>query len=86
MAKFAIDLPIELKIEHRDNTLRKLVLRQTAKNIGLPQSIIEKPKRAIQYTTGVSASLRKLATKKRIPLKEYLHETFREALKREDIA
>jgi asparagine synthase (glutamine-hydrolysing) len=86
MAKFAIDLPIELKIEHRDNTLRKLVLRQTAKNIGLPQSIIEKPKRAIQYTTGVSASLRKLAKKKRIPLKEYLHETFREALKREDIA
>jgi len=76
IAKFATDLPVEFKIELPDKGLRKLVLRRVAKNLGLPQFIVKKPKRAIQYTTGINKTLKKLARKKGLPIKEYLQEVF----------
>jgi asparagine synthase (glutamine-hydrolysing) len=82
IAKFATELPVELKIEMKDNGLRKLVLRQVAENLGLPQSIAKKPKRAIQYATGVNRTLKKLATMKGMPMKEYIQETFQTVLKK----
>jgi asparagine synthase (glutamine-hydrolysing) len=78
MAKLAVALPLELKIERSEDTLRKLVLRRAAQNIGLPKSIVEKPKKAIQYTTGVAATLKKLAKKRRLSLREYLQKTYQE--------
>jgi len=82
IARLAIDLPIELKIALPDNGLRKIVLRQTAKNLGLPQSIVKRPKRAIQYTTGVNRTLKKLAKRERLPIKGYIQETFQTVLKK----
>jgi asparagine synthase (glutamine-hydrolysing) len=82
IAKFATELPVELKIEMKDNGLRKLVLRRAAENLGLPQFIAKKPKRAIQYATGVNKTLKKLATMKRMPMKEYIQETFQTVLKK----
>ena len=54
IAKFATELLVELKIEKKDSGLRKLVLRRVAENLGLPHFIAKKPKRAIQYATGVT--------------------------------
>jgi asparagine synthase (glutamine-hydrolysing) len=82
IAKFATQLPLELKIETKDNGLRKLVLRQVAENLGLPQSIAEKPKKAIQYATGVNKTLKKLATIKGISMKEYVQEIFQTVFKK----
>jgi asparagine synthase (glutamine-hydrolysing) len=82
IAKFATQLPVELKIEMKDNGLRKLVLRRVAENLGLPQFIAEKPKRAIQYATGVNKILKKLARTKGVPVKEYMKETFQTVLKK----
>jgi len=82
MAKFAIDLPLELKIESPTNSLRKLVLRRVAENLGLPQLIVKKPKRAIQYTTGINKTIKKLAKRKGLPIKEYLQNTFQTLLHR----
>jgi asparagine synthase (glutamine-hydrolysing) len=82
IAKFATDIPVELKIEMKDNGLRKLVLRQVAENLGLPQSIAKKPKRAIQYATGVNKTLKKLARTKGVSMKEYIQETFQTVLKK----
>ena len=82
IAKFATELPVELKIEMKDNGLRKLVLRRVAKNLGLPQFIVKKPKRAIQYATGVNKTLKKLAAMKGMPMKEYMRETFQTVLKK----
>ncbi|NWF87058.1 asparagine synthetase B [Candidatus Bathyarchaeota archaeon] len=76
IAKFAMELPIELKMERKENGLRKLVLRQVARNLSLPQFIVEKPKKAIQYATGVNKVLKKLATQKGLSVKEYLQKTF----------
>jgi len=82
IAKFATELPVELKIAMKDNGLRKLVLRRVAENLGLPQFIAKKPKRAIQYATGVNKILKKLATMKGMPMKEYIQETFQTVLKK----
>jgi asparagine synthase (glutamine-hydrolysing) len=82
IAKFATELPVELKIKMKDNGLRKLVLRRVAENLGLPQFIAKKPKRAIQYATGVNKTLKKLATMKEMPMKEYIQETFQTVLKK----
>jgi asparagine synthase (glutamine-hydrolysing) len=82
VAKFAVGLPIELKIQPTETTLRKLVLRNLARNLGLPQVIAERPKKAVQYSTGVSQSLKKAARRKHQTLKEYVQEKFQAAVKK----
>ena len=82
IAKFATDLPIELKIQPSNNTLRKLVLRQTARELGLPRAIVDRPKKAVQYATGISKVLNKTAKQEHLSLKDYIHRTFQIALKK----
>jgi asparagine synthase (glutamine-hydrolysing) len=79
IAKFALSLPIELKIEKKVDSLRKLVLRKVARNMGLPASIAEKPKKAVQYSTGINDALKKLAKKQKVTLKAYVNNLFRSA-------
>lgn len=76
IAEFAVSLPLEVKLEPKKDTLRKLVLRQVAKNIGLPLFIADKPKKAVQYTTGVNKALQKLAEQQRLPVGKYVEEIF----------
>jgi asparagine synthase (glutamine-hydrolysing) len=76
IAKFALNLPIELKIERSADSLRKLVLRKVAVDMGLPSSIVEKPKKAVQYATGINAALKKLAKKQKITVTEYVNKLF----------
>jgi asparagine synthase (glutamine-hydrolysing) len=76
MARLALSLPLELKMEPRDNSLRKLVLRRVAKNLGLPHFIINKPKSAIQYTTGVNNAIKRIAQRERISMTEYCRKMF----------
>ncbi|MGQ9551296.1 MAG: DUF7411 family protein [Candidatus Bathycorpusculaceae bacterium] len=77
IAEFAKDLPVGLKIERKQDSLRKQILRQTAENLGLSQFIARRPKSAIQYATGVDGALKKLAKKKGTSVKEYLWKIFR---------
>jgi asparagine synthase (glutamine-hydrolysing) len=76
IAKFALNLPLELKIERSTDTLRKLVLRKVAVDMGLPSSIVEKPKKAVQYATGISDALKKLAKKQGRTVKDYVNVLF----------
>jgi asparagine synthase (glutamine-hydrolysing) len=76
IAEFAKDLPLELKIERKQDSMRKLVLRQTAENLGLSQLVTRRPKRAIQYATGVDKALKRLAKKQETSVKEYLRKIF----------
>jgi len=81
LAKFAASLPLQLKIESPNDMLRKDVLRKMAENIGLPRFIVKKPKRAMQYATGVNKAIKKLAKKKGYSTKEYLQKTFQTVFK-----
>lgn len=76
IVRFAAKIPIELKLERREDGERKIVLRHVAKNLGLPESVTARPKKAIQYSTGINNALKKLAKKEKRPLKEYLEEIF----------
>ncbi|MDH7476875.1 MAG: asparagine synthetase B [Candidatus Bathyarchaeota archaeon] len=82
MAKFAVSLPLELKIKLADEGVQKIVLRRFGEKLGLPQWITERQKRAIQYATGVNKILKKLANSKGLSQKEYLQQTFQNLLKR----
>lgn len=81
-AKFAISLPLELKINLVNEGARKIVLRRLGEKLGLPKWITERQKKAIQYATGVNKILKKLANTKGLSQKGYLQQTFKTLLKR----
>lgn len=76
IADFALSLPLELKIEKKADSLRKLVLRKTAENMGLPAAIAEKPKKAIQYSTGINDALKKMAKRQNATVNGYVNKLF----------
>lgn len=65
----AMAVPPELKVK---DGIRKYILRELGKYRGLPKFIYEKEKKAVQYSTGVDKSLRKLAKGEKKTLSEYL--------------
>jgi len=75
--RFALSLPINLKIESENDGLRKRVLRKVAKDLGIPAFISDRPKKAIQYATGVDRALRHLARSKGLTPSEYVEEVFK---------
>jgi asparagine synthase (glutamine-hydrolysing) len=76
VASFALSLPLDQKIGSSADVLRKKVLRQAAKNLGLPDSLVNRPKKAIQYATGVDKALRALARKKDLKEQDYVELIF----------
>lgn len=76
---YALSLPAGLNIASADDRLRKRVLRKTAQLLHLPEFIVNKPKKAVQYATGVDKALRKLAKNKGLTLQKYIKEKFEAA-------
>lgn len=76
IAEFALGLPTEVKFEKKADSLRKLVLRKAAENMGLSEAITKKPKKAVQYGTGISSALKKLAKKQKMTLADYVNGFF----------
>ncbi len=79
LAEFALTLPIECKIEQKPDTLRKLVLRKVALNVGMPSSVVDKPKKAVQYSTGINNAIKRVAKKQGKTANEYIGELFQES-------
>lgn len=82
IAKFALGLPLNLKIEPKTDTKRKLVVRHVATNLGLEKRVIDRPKRAVQYATGVNNALKNIARNEGLSVKGYLHEAFGKIFKK----
>jgi asparagine synthase (glutamine-hydrolysing) len=76
LVEFALGLPVELKIECKADTLRKLVLRKMALDAGLPASIADKPKKAVQYSTGINDAVKRIAKSHEKTVGEYINELF----------
>jgi asparagine synthase (glutamine-hydrolysing) len=79
LAEFALSLPIECKIEKKTDTLRKLVLRKVALNAGMPSSVVDKPKKAVQYSTGINDAVKRIAKKHQKAVNEYINELLQES-------
>jgi asparagine synthase (glutamine-hydrolysing) len=76
IAQYAQSLPVELKIEPKADSLRKLVLRKTALKMGVPDALADKPKKAVQYSTGINNVLKKLAKKNGKTVNDYVNQLF----------
>ena len=74
VAEFALTLPLECKMEPKEDTLRKLVLRKVALNVGLPSVLVDKPKKAVQYSTGINEAIKRVAKKQDKTVNEYISE------------
>jgi len=57
----ASSFPTRLKVESSKDTLRKPVLRETAKLFGLSENITRRPKKAMQYGSGAHKAIQRLA-------------------------
>ena len=79
LVEFAMGLPIECKMEQKSDTLRKFILRKVALNLGLPKSIVDKPKKAVQYSTGVNDAIKRIAKKHKKSVKNYISELFQQS-------
>ncbi len=73
---FALRLPLRSKINSVEDKLRKRILRRVARNLDVPSFLADKPKKAVQYTTGVTKALQRLAKNKGLTLREYIQQVF----------
>ena len=76
LIEWGLSIPPNLKLSGGPGSPRKLVLRSLARRLGLPEEISGRPKKAIQYSTGVNAALRRLAKREGKTLRDYLSERF----------
>jgi asparagine synthase (glutamine-hydrolysing) len=76
LVQWGLAIPPHLKLSGSLGSPRKLVLRSLARSLGLPDEISMRPKKAIQYSTGVNDALRKIAKREGEPLRDYLSDRF----------
>ena len=76
LIEYALGLPVNLKFEQKQDTLRKLVLRNVALNLGLSATIVNKPKKAVQYSTGINSAIKRIAQKNNQTVNEYITKLF----------
>ncbi|AEC52720.1 asparagine synthetase, putative [Pyrococcus sp. NA2] len=68
LAILALNVPLELKI---NGNRRKVILREVAKKMGLPEWIAEREKKAAQYGSNAQKILRKIAKSRGLKLREF---------------
>jgi hypothetical protein len=47
-----------------------------ALNVGMPNLMTEKPKKAVQYSTGINDAIKRIAKKNQKTVNEYINELF----------
>jgi asparagine synthase (glutamine-hydrolysing) len=65
----SLKIPVEYKIK---DGVRKYILRELGRKIGLNKEIVEREKKAAQYGSGIMKVLIKSAKNEKLSLKEYL--------------
>ncbi len=76
LARFAMSLPCELKFNAVADSERKILLRRAALDFGLPTPMVEKPKKAVQYSTGINNAVKRIAKKHGKTVSQYIEELF----------
>jgi asparagine synthase (glutamine-hydrolysing) len=76
LIRFSLTIPSEFKVKDGDDGIRKWVLRDVARTVGVPEDIVWRRKKAIQHGTGVEKAIIKLAKSRGLQPDEYLSKTF----------
>ncbi len=75
--QFGLRLPLRFKIKSSEDKLRKHILRKVAHDkFEIPRLLSDKPKKAVQYTTGVTKALQRIAKQNNMTLREYIEDVF----------
>jgi len=72
LVDFALGLPLAFKVGGSGDSLRKIILRESAKRLNMPAEVACSPKKAAQYSSGSQKALRRLAGNVDIRVQEYL--------------
>ena len=83
--RFSLTVPSEFKVKDQGDVTRKWVLREVAKQIGLPDEIAWRRKKAIQHGTGVENAIRGLAKRRAMPVDQYLAELYEGVIRLESM-
>jgi len=71
LVQYALRIPAGFKVRVQNGQpVRKFILRKLASSWGLPASVVDRPKRAIQYSTGVMNVLEKEAKYRGLGLRD----------------
>ncbi|MEM4766134.1 MAG: asparagine synthase-related protein, partial [Nitrososphaerota archaeon] len=66
----ALSIDPSLKLRILDGrVIRKWILRKAAEILGIPMGILEKPKKAAQYSSGIQKRLGKILAEKKMGLR-----------------
>lgn len=69
LVKYALRLPVHLKLKVvGGRVVRKYILRRLARDWKLPEDVVNRPKKAVQYSTGVQKALLKEAKRRGLTL------------------
>jgi asparagine synthase (glutamine-hydrolysing) len=72
VTRFSLSIPSEFKVRDGNDLIRKWILRAAARDMGVPESIVWRRKKAIQHGTGVEKAILKLAKQRNLTAKDYL--------------
>ena len=73
LVEYALKLPSSLRVNLTNGkVIRKYVLRKLAAHLGLPESVVDRPKKAVQYSSGVQKVLSKEAKRRGTSLSKML--------------
>ena len=73
LVEYSLRIPPSLKVKVEEGkVIRKYILRRLAARLGLPESVVDRPKKAVQYSSGVQRLLLKEAKRKGISLSKML--------------
>ncbi len=78
--EFSLAIPSELKVRKGNDIMRKWVLRNLAKRLGLPEELAWRRKKAIQHGSGVEVGIRKLAKQSGLSAEAYLQKIHAEVI------
>lgn len=62
----AMNIPMKYKIDSEDDPLRKCILREVARDLGVPVNNVQRPKKAAQYGSGIDKMLRRVLKEEKI--------------------
>src|SRR5207245_8645025 len=73
LVEYALKLPASLRVKLANGkVIRKYVLRRLAARLSLPDSVVDRPKKAVQYSSGVQKVLLKEAKRQGMSLGKML--------------
>jgi asparagine synthase (glutamine-hydrolysing) len=78
LVEYVLKLPSSLRVNLADGKVtRKYILRRLAAHLSLPQNVVDKPKKAVQYSSGVQKVLLKEAKRQGMSLGKMLESFMR---------